>query len=156
MNQSTHHFTAVAPPYAPDFTLGDVLGVLRRYWVLVLVTTLGMGAAGYHFASGIAPNYQAEALMISDMQRSGFMETAQDRDLSMSDSALTTTIVETFTTPVVIDRLIASLTPETRARLETAAFAHLSPSDLAGIDKRPRSNGLCPTTLRSPTPGVPM
>lgn len=73
--------------------------------------------------------------MISDMQRSGFMETAQDRDLSMSDSALTTTIVETFTTPVVIERLIASLTPETRARLETAAFAHLSPSDLAGIDQ---------------------
>ncbi len=107
--------------YEKGFTLSDLFSVIWRYKFLILLLTAAGGAGGYWIAKGLPDRYAAEVTLISDTERSGIVDTGGNATVAIVDPSATTTVVETIGSPVVLERAMASLSPETLARLTEAA-----------------------------------
>lgn len=130
-----------------SFTLGDLFSAIGRYWFLVLLLTAAGGAGGYWLAKGLPDRYASEVTLISDSERSGMVDTGGAGTVAIVDPSATTTVVETIGSTVVLERAMATLSPETLARLTAAAglgpeFADATPEQKHAAIRRYLSRNL--------------
>lgn len=108
---------APPPPPGGTFTLADLLAAILRHKFLVLTLALAGGLGGFLAAKQITPRYGASALLVSEAALAGISEGGSRDAAGMIDPSVTPTIVETIGSPVVLDRTLLALPPETYARL---------------------------------------
>lgn len=104
---------AKAPPPAKSsaFTIADVLNsALRNKYLILMMTLLGLAAA-FAVATRLTKHYTTDSALIWDTSMSAITDGDTGAATAMIDPSATTTIVETLSTPAVVENAVATLPP---------------------------------------------